>query len=135
MAGFGFFARGPLHPVVAISYWRYRFVEPRSGFRISMDSHIRSSMVMPGVGSGERGLELPGMVVEVKGPRFELPAALRQLTEIGCSWTRYSKYSSSLDGHDAEMGTVSRLWPTGTIEERPGTLARVRPTRETVEPA
>jgi hypothetical protein len=115
MAGFGFFARGRLCPVLAISYWRYRFVEPCTGFRVSMDSRIRSSVVMPGIGRGERGLELPGAVVEVKGAVFDLPAALRPLADIGSSWTRYSKYSSSLDAHAADLGSVSRAWPSGVL--------------------
>jgi hypothetical protein len=125
MAGFGFSTHAPLRPVVAISYWRCRFIEPETGFRISIDSHIRSSMVMPGIGRGERGLELPGAIIEVKGLRFEVPRSLRQIAEIGSSWTRYSKYSSSLDGHDALSGTVSRLWPNGMMDAEPGSLARV----------
>jgi hypothetical protein len=134
MAGFGFFARGPLRPVIAVSYRRYRFVEPRTGFRISIDSHIRSSMVMPGIGRGERALELPGAVVEVKGPIFDVPPALRQIAEIGSSWTRYSKYSSSLNGHAAARGSVSRLWPSGVMDGDPGILNRVGRTMETGEP-
>ena len=55
MAGFGFFTYAPLVPVIAISYWRYRFVEPETGFRISIDSHIRSSLVMPGLGTRRAG--------------------------------------------------------------------------------
>jgi hypothetical protein len=116
MAGFGLLAPGRLYPVVVISYWRYRFVEPETGFRISIDSHIRSSMVMPGKGKGERALELTGSVVEVKGPAFCLPRSLRPLAEIASSWTRYSKYSSSLEAHEAEPGSVSRLWPTGLLD-------------------
>jgi hypothetical protein len=125
MASFGFFPRGPLCPVIAISYWRHRFVEPSTGFRMSIDSRIRSSLVMLGIGRGERGLELPGAVVEVKGAVFDLPPALRVLGDIGSSWTRYSKYSSSLDGHAATLGSVSRLWPAGMMESQPGMLARV----------
>jgi hypothetical protein len=124
MAGFGFFGS----PVIAVSYWRYRFVEPRTGFRVSIDSHIRSSVVMPGIGEGERGLELPGAVVEVKGPVFDVPCALREIAEIGSSWTRYSKYSSSLDGHTAVRGSASRLWPSGTMNDGPGVLASIRQT-------
>jgi hypothetical protein len=123
MASFGFFPRGRLCPVIAISYWRYRFLEPCTGFRISIDSRIRSSLVMLGVGQGERGLELPGAVVEVKGPVFDLPPTLRVLSDIGSSWTRYSKYSSSLDSHAATLGSVSRLWPAGMTEREPGMLA------------
>ena len=111
MAGFGFFAKDRLHPVVAISYWRHRFVEPRSGYRVSLDSRIRSSMVMPGKGCGERGLELPGAVVEVKGPSYDTPRALRGLADFGTSWTRYSKYSSSLDAHAADMGAYPDCGP------------------------
>ena len=125
VAGFGFFAQGHLRPVVTISYWRYRFVEPRTGFRISLDSHIRSSVVMPGRGIGERGLELPGAVVEVKGAVFDMPVPLLQLAQIGSSWTRYSKYASSLDAHAATRGGVSRLWPSGMMEKEPGVLAMV----------
>jgi hypothetical protein len=116
VAGFGFFTHAPLVPVIAISYWRYRFVEPETGFRISIDSHIRSSMVMPGIGRGERALELPGAIVEVKGARFEVPRSLREIAEIGSSWTRYSKYSSSIEAHQSRGGSVSRLWPNGMME-------------------
>lgn len=134
ITGFGFFSRSPLHPVIAISYWRYRFVEPRTGFRISIDSRIRSSTVMPGIGSGERGLELPGAIVEIKGAVFDVPSSLRPIAEIGSSWTRYSKYSSSLDGHAAPRGTVSRLWPSGVMDVSPDLIARGGTCRETREP-
>jgi VTC domain len=128
MAGFGFIARRRLVSVVAISYRRFRFVEPETGSRVSIDSHIRSSVIMPGIGRGERGLELPGAVVEVKGSLFDLPRSLHRLAEIGTSWTRYSKYSSSLEGHEAVAGSASRLWPTGMMDSTPGILARVRTT-------
>ncbi len=120
MARFGFFAREELCPVIAISYGRYRFIEPQSGFRVSLDYRIRSSMILPGIGRGERALELPGVVVEVKGPVFKVPVALLRLADIGSSWTRFSKYSSSIDGHKATMGMVSRLWPSGVMETNPG---------------
>jgi hypothetical protein len=115
MAGFGFFAAKRLCPVIAISYWRCRFVEPRTGFRIAFDSDVRSSVVMPGIGRGERGLRLPGAVVEVKGPSAELPACLLELGELGSSWTRFSKYSSSLTAHVGDLASVSRLWPSGVV--------------------
>lgn len=115
MAGFGFFSAKALRPVIAISYWRRRFVEPRTGFRVAFDSQIRSTVIMPNLGRGERGLELPGAVIEVKGPSAELPACLGQLRDLGSSWTRFSKYSSSLDAHAGDLGSVSRLWPSGTM--------------------
>ncbi|MCE5253020.1 MAG: VTC domain-containing protein [Actinomycetia bacterium] len=115
MAEFGFFPSRRLLPVIVISYRRCRFVEPRTGFRVAVDSHIRSSMILPGHGHGERDLELPGAVVEVKGPFGDLPQSLRTLADVGSSWTRYSKYSSSLDAHAADLGGVSRLWPSGMM--------------------
>jgi hypothetical protein len=114
-AGFGFFAAKRLCPVIVISYWRRRFVDPRTGFHIAFDSDVRSSVVVPGLGRGERGLRLPGAVVEVKGLSAELPACLRELGELGSSWTRFSKYSSSLGAHVGDLASVSRLWPSGVV--------------------
>ena len=116
IAEFGFFSKGSLRPVVVVSYWRRRFIEPQTGARVALDSHIRSSCVMSGVGRGEKGLELPGAIVELKAPKLDLPQCLRPLAEIGSSWTRYSKYSSSLEAHMSTLGAVSRLWPSGTME-------------------
>jgi hypothetical protein len=134
MAGFGFFPPGPIFPVITISYFRYRFVEPVSGFRLSIDSNIRSSLLMPGKRLAERGLEMPGAVVEVKCPDLRLPLSLRILTEIGASWSRFSKYSACLDGHDADRGTVSRLWPSGFMEEEPGVISIVPSTARNGRP-
>jgi hypothetical protein len=88
---------------------------------------------MPGLGIGERGLELPGAVVEVKGAVFDMPVPLLQLAQIGSSWTRYSKYASSLDAHAATRGGVSRLWPSGMMEKEPGVLAVVPDVLDTRE--
>jgi hypothetical protein len=126
MADFGFFAPRPMRPVIFISYTRHRFVEPFTGYRISIDTRIRSSLLLPGREFGENGLELPGAVVEVKCPVLGLPYSMRELDEIGSSWGRFSKYSACLEAHEAARGTVSRLWPSGLMEEEPGMLASVR---------
>lgn len=132
MGNFGYFPpKGRFCPVAVISYARYRFIEPVTGFRISIDWRVRSSLVMPGLGRGERGLELSGAVVEVKGPRFDMPPALRPLADIGSTWTRFSKYSSSLDAHSADLGTVSRNWPSGVMEREPGHIGWVPVTQAT----
>lgn len=134
MADFGFFPRGILRPVMAISYWRHRFDEPFSGFRVALDSSIRSTMIRGGAGHGESALELPGIVVEVKGPSFGLPFALQPLGDLGASWTRYSKYSSSIEAHEAQRGSVSRLWPSGTMAVGPGSPVRLEPWRHSLYP-
>lgn len=126
MGSFGYFPPGGrFYPVIVISYARYRFVEPVTGFRISIDWQVRSSLVMHGLGRGERGLQLPGAVVEIKGPTFDMPPSLRQLADIGSTWTRFSKYSSSLDAHAADLGSVSRNWPSGVMEKEPGHIGWV----------
>lgn len=113
LAEFGFFAPGRLIPVVVVSYFRSRFVEPRSGHRVSLDTNVRSSVVLPGLGCGERSLRLPGSVIEIKGPSVDMPRALFQVAAFGSSWTRFSKYSSSIEAHSSELGGVARLWPSG----------------------
>jgi hypothetical protein len=126
MAEFGFSSPKRLCPVVVISYWRHRFVEPRTGVRASLDSHIRSTVVMPGLGRGERGLELAGAVLEVKGADFVLPASLLSISSFGSSWTRFSKYSASLDAHLDGIDGASRLWPSGTMAHTAGLPLRLR---------
>ncbi len=116
MAEFGFFAPGPLLPVVVVSYFRRRFVEPRSGYRVSLDTSVRSSIVLPGLGRGERALQLRGSVIEVKGPAVDMPRALLPVAALGSSWTRFSKYSSSIDAHASRLGSVARLWPSGMCQ-------------------
>jgi len=115
LAEFGFFPPEPLVPVIAISYQRYRFVEPETGFRVSYDFRISSSLVLPGYGNGERGLTLAGVVVEVKGAHFVIPSSLRELMDLGSCWTRYSKYSSGLDAHGVSPDDTARLWPSGLM--------------------
>jgi hypothetical protein len=134
MARFGFFPPGRILPVITISYFRHRFVEPVTGYRLSIDSNIRSSLLIPGRGCNERGLELPGAVVEVKSPSPDLPLSLRELVEIGSSWTRLSKYSACHDSHDSVRGAVARLWPSGFMEGEPGAISIVKATARRERP-
>lgn len=115
LAGFGYFPLKMLEPIVVISYWRYRFYEIMTGQQLSLDCHIRSTMMVPGKGNGERELELPGSVIEIKGQSLELPLALRQAHILGTNWTRFSKYSACIDSHNENPGTVGRLSPSGKI--------------------
>ncbi|MBN2239598.1 MAG: VTC domain-containing protein [Dehalococcoidales bacterium] len=115
MAEFGHFVPGILVPVVRISYWRHRFTEMSTGQRVSLDSHIHSTMVMHGYGNGEKELELPGAVIEIKGETMELPETLMKLRLLDTDWTRFSKYSDSLDGHTENRGTFGYLSPSGKI--------------------
>ncbi|MBM3302050.1 MAG: VTC domain-containing protein, partial [Deltaproteobacteria bacterium] len=115
LARFGYFPPEILLPVIKISYWRYRFSEIMTAQRVSLDCHIRSTLVIPGPGNGERELELPGAVIEMKGRTMELPEALRRVRMLAMDWTRFSKYSACIDSHMEKPGTVGRLSPSGRI--------------------
>lgn len=115
LAGFGYFLPEMLQPVILISYWRYRFSEIMTGQRVSLDCHIRSTMIIPGPGNGENKLELPGGVIEIKGQDIELPTTLKKTRVLDTDWTRFSKYSACIDAHTEKPGTVGRLSPSGRI--------------------
>lgn len=115
LARFGYFSAGVLYPIIRISYWRYRFCDGITGQRVSLDCHIRSTMIMPEPGNGEKDLELHGGVIEIKGDSLELPPTLMQSRILDTDWTRFSKYSACLDAHSDKPGTAGRLSPSGRI--------------------
>ncbi|OGO18560.1 MAG: hypothetical protein A2Z02_06405 [Chloroflexi bacterium RBG_16_48_7] len=113
LAGFRNYPESPLQPVIVISYWRYRFTEMLTGTRLSFDQDIRSYMVSPGFGSGNRELQLHGGVIEVKGTSLEMPVILRKINMLVTDWTRLSKYGSCVESHLQSPGMVGHLWPSG----------------------
>jgi hypothetical protein len=115
LARFGYFLPEILLPVIRISYWRYRFSEIMTEQRVSLDCHIRSTMIMLGWGNDEKELELPGGVIEIKGKTMELPETLRRARLFYTDWTRFSKYSACIDAHQEKPGSVGRLSPSGRI--------------------
>ena len=115
IARFGYFPSKMLLPTIKISYWRYRFSEIMTEQRVSFDCHIRSTIIIPGPGNGERELELPGAVIEIKGRNMELPEALKRARILDTDWTRFSKYSACIDSHIEKPGAVGRLSPSGRI--------------------
>jgi hypothetical protein len=115
LARFDYFPLDMLQPIMKISYWRYRFSEIMTAQRVSLDCHIRSTVVMPGKGHGERELELPGGVMEFKGRTTELPIALARAKILDTDWTRFSKYSACIESHTERLGAVGRLSPSGRV--------------------
>ena len=115
LAGLGYFPADMLLPVVKISYWRHRFSDLTTGQRVALDCRIRSTMVMPQPGNGERELELPGGIIEVKGRSMERPPALRSTRMLQTDWTRFSKYSACIDAHSEKPGAMGRLSPPGRV--------------------
>ena len=118
LAAFGHYPESLLRPVILVSYWRYRFNEMFTGVRVSLDLHVRSTVVAGRLGIGERDLELRGGVVEVKGPRLELPVTLQRMKLLETDWSRFSKYSHCIDSHLAQPGMMARLWPSGRGPQR-----------------
>lgn len=114
LARFGYFPP-PILPVIKISYWRYRFRELLSGQHVALDTNIRSTMILPGEGNGEKELELPGSVIEIKGRSIELPLSLKYLGVLDIDWSRFSKYSTCIDAHKEVAGSIGRLSPSGRI--------------------
>lgn len=112
---FGYFPSEMLQPVIKISYWRYRFREFMSGQQISLDCHIRSTMIISLPGNGERELKWPGGIIEIKGQTMELPISLKETRMLDTDWTRFSKYSACIDSHTEKPGTMGRLSPSGRI--------------------
>ena len=77
ISSFGYYPEMPLHPIIVISYWRYRFSEVLTGMRVTLDYNIRSTIVKRSLGYEEKELKLTGGVIEVKGHTMELPVTLR----------------------------------------------------------
>jgi hypothetical protein len=115
LSSFGYFPEKPLHPVIVISYYRYRFNEILTGVRVSFDYDIRASVVAPELGRRDRKITLPNSVIEVKGPSIELPYTLRRMYMLDVDWSRFSKYGTCLDVHFTEPGSVARSWPSGRV--------------------
>ena len=115
LAGFGYYMKEMLQPVIKISYWRYRFNEVMTGQQVALDCHVCSTMIMPGSGNGERELELLGGIIEIKGLSMELPITLKRARMLDTDWTRFSKYSACIDSHDETPGSVGRSSPSGRI--------------------
>ena len=117
IARFGHYPDKPLRPIILITYGRYRFNEILTGIQVSLDYGIRSTMVAPELGFGERKLRLFGGIIEIKGPTMELPVTLRRMKSLDIDWSRFSKYSYCIESHLSAPGTVGRLWPSGRMAE------------------
>jgi VTC domain len=83
----------PLLPALLLRYRRYRFIEPVSGTRVSLDTDITAVCGRRGLFGGGAGAGLRTAVLEVKGQAEDLPRALRPLAHLGAHRASFSKYS------------------------------------------
>lgn len=73
-------ARGILVPILVVEYQRHRFIDPKSGCRVSLDTGIACRRANPAVVPITTPLDLGCGVLEVKGKRDSLPALLHPLS-------------------------------------------------------
>ena len=118
LADFDYYPDTQIWPIILISYFRYRFTEPLSGTRVSLDCDIRSTMTNRQFKNSEQGLKIAGAVIEVKGSVIELPVMLRQMKLLDIDWSRFSKYSLCLDSHLINPGDINQLWPSGILFDK-----------------
>jgi hypothetical protein len=82
----------PLLPVLTVRYERYRFVEPASGVRVSVDTAIGAAGVSRRVSRRPPLGCLTTTVLEIKGLSTGLPDTLRPLAGMGVRKGSFSKY-------------------------------------------
>lgn len=87
-----YFVRGILVPILVVQYERYRFVDPRSGSRIAVDTGIACRRANPAYVPATTPLELGSGVVEVKGRLDTLPDCLLPMSRH-LSKQSFSKYA------------------------------------------
>ena len=91
-------------PVLLVRYRRRRFVEPRTGIRVSLDTDIRAPAASRARRLFPGPLPLPSTVVECKGQRDHLPESLRALTAFGFRRSSFCKYAACYDYALAPFG-------------------------------
>lgn len=102
LLAFGYVAPIDLRPIAVITYHRYRFVEPQSQMRLSLDSDIRAWLACDN--GSAYSMPLRTSVLELKGQRIEIPPRLRGLRRFGPIWSGYSKYANAVETLAAAPG-------------------------------
>ena len=85
---------GPLFPVFQVSFKRRRFIEPKTGSRLSIDYDICVPKVNYQMIRAVNPVHLRSAVFEMKGNITDLPDVLHYLTALGCHKQSFSKYAS-----------------------------------------
>lgn len=81
-----------LSPVLSLTYTRHRFVDVRTGARVSIDEDIRVVGVNAARLTGRVPVGLDPVVFEHKGRSVDLPSHLRPLMRFGARRHACSKY-------------------------------------------
>ncbi|MCP4609827.1 MAG: VTC domain-containing protein [Planctomycetes bacterium] len=86
------FPPGMLVPILLIQYNRYRFVDPRSGSRIALDTDICSTCANPQYIAGFPPITLGMGVLEIKGKHRKMLNALHPISDH-LTKEAFSKYA------------------------------------------
>jgi hypothetical protein len=84
-----------LLPAMLIRYERYRYVDPASGARVSLDRRIEVPRCNPALLRPGGGVRLGAAVLEIKGGAEELPRSLLPLARLGARRAAFSKYGEA----------------------------------------
>ncbi len=107
----GYVPRKQFHPLIVISYRRYRFRERQSGMSLTYDLGIASTMAERSIAIWAPRLELQTTVLELKGGTMALPPVLRGLQSIAPRWSAFSKYAKCMESHLQQPGSIGWLKP------------------------
>ena len=88
----GVLPHAPLYPAFRIDYRRYRYIEPVTGSRLSLDFDIHAPFVNGHMLPKVDPFYLGEAVFEMKGPLPELPGNLYGITALGGWKDSFSKY-------------------------------------------
>ncbi len=83
-----------LMPAFEVRYHRYRFVDPVTQSRLSVDSEISAPNVSPTRAPRVLQTPLDRVVLEMKGQTTQLPRHLKRLAQIGLRKSSFSKYAA-----------------------------------------
>ena len=86
-----------LRPVLLVRYRRYRFIEPLTGARVSLDTDISAPRVNREILAAPHPLPLRTAVFELKSRLSDLPLPLHELTRMGARKSSFSKYCACHD--------------------------------------
>jgi VTC domain-containing protein len=84
-----------LLPVLLVRYDRYRFIEPMSASRVSIDMNIGAPRGSHRLVRDAAPVTLPYAVLEVKGAGTDLPRVLHPLLRLGARRGSRSKYAAA----------------------------------------
>ena len=99
-----------LFPMIVVRYDRFRFVEPRSGAQIAVDTHIHFTGINPRFFPGSGPRVLRHGVLEIKSATGEIPRtlwAIKSRVNVRDSFSKYEECWKMYDTFSYRRGLLS----------------------------